>query len=94
MIILTHTIIYGHAAILDWFGLVGRKPVSRWNMVKILLSLEKGSHVNDEKVEFYECVSYRLEPMTSGSFNDLDGEHIESGPIQAQIQPGAIRMFA
>lgn len=73
--------------------MVVRKPCSRYESVAILLALEDGTHVNHPKVEFIACKAYRLEPITPGSFNDLDGEVIESGPIQAHVQPGAIQMF-
>ena len=33
-------------------------------------------------LEIVECVAYRLESLSGGSFNDLDGEVVESGPIQ------------
>lgn len=62
-------------------------------MAKILLGFETGSHVNIPQAEFIACTAYRLEPITNGSFNDLDGEVIESGPIQGQIQPSALRIY-
>jgi sphingosine kinase len=68
-------------------------PCSRLEAANILLALESGEHVTSPKVEFIECVAYRLEPLTVGSFNVLDGEVIESGPIQASIMPSAINFF-
>jgi sphingosine kinase len=55
--------------------------------------METGAHVNSDYVEFFECVAFRLEPETSKSSNNLDGEQIEDGPIQARIMPGAIQFF-
>jgi diacylglycerol kinase family enzyme len=43
--------------------------------------------------EFVQCVAYRLEPLTPGSFNDLDGEVIEPGPIQGEVIPAALNVF-
>jgi hypothetical protein len=43
-------------------------------------------------VEFIKCEAYRLEPITPGSFNDLDGEVIEAGPVQGCVLPGAINV--
>eukprot|EP00526_Cylindrotheca_closterium_P008899 CAMPEP_0113634194 /NCGR_PEP_ID=MMETSP0017_2-20120614/17802_1 /TAXON_ID=2856 /ORGANISM="Cylindrotheca closterium" /LENGTH=520 /DNA_ID=CAMNT_0000544877 /DNA_START=10 /DNA_END=1569 /DNA_ORIENTATION=+ /assembly_acc=CAM_ASM_000147 len=57
--------------------LVVRKNVSRLRMAMILLGLDSGDHVNMPGVEFIRCSAYRLEPITPGSFNDLDGEVIE-----------------
>lgn len=44
-------------------------------------------------VEFIKCSAYRLEPITKGSFNDLDGEVIESGPIQAAISQPSLQAY-
>jgi sphingosine kinase len=62
-------------------------------MARVLIGLENGSHVDVEGVEFIECVAYRLEPISTGSYNDLDGEVIESGPVQAHVLPSAIKAF-
>jgi sphingosine kinase len=67
--------------------------ISRYRMVRILLGLETGSHVDMPGVEFVECVAYRLEHFTAGSFNDIDGEKVEDGPIQAHVLPGAFQVF-
>jgi sphingosine kinase len=73
--------------------LLVRGRVSRISMANILLSLEYGTHINHPKAEFIECAAYRLEPLKSGSFNDLDGELIEGGPVQAHVLPSAIQVF-
>lgn len=67
--------------------------ISRYRMVRILLGLETGSHVNMPGVEFVECVAYRLEHLTAGSFNDIDGEQVEDGPVQAHVLPAAFQVF-
>lgn len=69
------------------------KNTSRLAMAKILIGLETGSHVDVPQAEFIECSAYRLEPITQGSYNDLDGEVIEAGPIQGQVVPGAMKVF-
>jgi sphingosine kinase len=55
--------------------------------------MEHGGHVNMNGVEFIECSAYRLEPITDGSFNDLDGEVVEAGPIQATVSPSSLRAY-
>jgi len=70
-----------------------RGNVSRFRMALIALAMDHGGHINMPGVEFIECCAYRLEPKTPGSFNDLDGEVIESGPIQAAVLPSAIRSY-
>ena len=74
-----------------------RKPISRMELIKILSGFENGEHIKEDKLEIYPCIAYRLEPImspySSQSFNDLDGEIIESGPIQAYVLPSKICVF-
>ena len=56
--------------------------------------MEHGGHVDMNGVDFIECSAYRLEPITKGSFNDLDGEVIESGPIQAAISQLSLQAYS
>jgi len=74
--------------------MVVRAPISRLRMVQIALAMETGRHVHHDRCEMYECVAFRLEPLEDGSHNDLDGEKIEDGPIQAAVQPAAARFFS
>jgi sphingosine kinase len=74
--------------------LVRGSRISRIQMSRILLSLESGKHVYLDGVEFIECVAFRLEPLVAGSFNDLDGEVIESGPVQACVLPQFAQVHA
>jgi diacylglycerol kinase family enzyme len=67
--------------------------VSRFRLLLILLGLETGSHVNMDGVEFIDCTAYRFEPISEGSYNDLDGEVIESGPIQGIVLPSAMKAY-
>merc|ERR1712125_225717 len=69
--------------------LVVRKPCSRFTLLRILQKMETGSHVAFNKAEIYEVVAYRLEPISWGSFNNLDGEVVEAGTIQAKILPSS-----
>ena len=55
--------------------------------------MEHGGHVDMTGVEFIKCSAYRLEPITKGSFNDLNGEVIEDGPIQAVTAPLSLRAY-
>ena len=73
--------------------LIVRNTVSRWRMARILLALESGSHVDMPGVEFIQASAYRLDPLSPGSFNDLDGEVVEGGPIQGAVDPGAWKVF-
>jgi sphingosine kinase len=69
------------------------RNVSRYQLTKIMLGLETGSHYQLPGVEYLTCTAFRLEPATAGSFNDIDGEPVENGPIQAHVVPGSVSFF-
>jgi sphingosine kinase len=71
-----------------------RGNVSRFQLIKCLLHLDTGGHIDQDCVEYIECVAYRLEPTAPGSYNDIDGEKVEDGPIQAHVIRGCMRVFA
>jgi len=73
--------------------MVVRANVSRLRLALILLSMEHGGHVGMYGVEFIKCSAYRLEPVTKGSCNDLDGEVVEAGNIQAAISSPSLRAY-
>jgi sphingosine kinase len=66
------------------------KNVSRLGLAKILIGMDDGSCANMSGVEYISCCAYRLEPKEG--INDLDGEVIESGPIQAKVMPAALKV--
>lgn len=72
-----------------------RKPCSRLALLPILLGMEHGTHFeSSEHAELISCVAYRLDPADSkASYNDLDGEVVESGRIQAYVVPSAMNIF-
>lgn len=59
-----------------------------------MLKLETGRHIECEDAEVVRCVAYRLEQLSNNSHNDLDGELIEPGPIQARVIPSGAQFFA
>ena len=73
--------------------LVVRASCSRAELVKMFLKIETGGHIEHDACEIYECSAFRLEPVSSGSYNDIDGEAVESGTIQGQVIPSALTMF-
>jgi len=74
--------------------MVIREPCSRFQVAKILLGLENGSHTKNAKAEFFPCVAFRMDPVSSGSFNDIDGEVVEFGRIQGRVQPSVLNLFS
>ena len=60
----------------------------------MLLLLGSGGHVGFAELEVVDCVAYQLEPLAKVSYNVLDGELLEDGPVQARIAPNGARFFA
>ena len=69
---------------------------SRCELLSLLLTIDEGKHVDEDKVEFIKAYAYRLEPVVFNSDADgiysLDGEVVEYGPIQASVLPAAARV--
>ncbi|EED95075.1 sphingosine kinase [Thalassiosira pseudonana CCMP1335] len=74
--------------------LIVRASCSRLQLLLMLLKLETGYHIGCKELEVIDCTAYRLEPLTHNSHNDLDGELIEAGPIQAHVLPGGAHFFS
>lgn len=77
--------------------LLVRGNVSRYRLAMILLALESGSHVDMPGAEWIKCTAYRLDPVKGNNiretYNNVDGERVEPGPIQGCVHPRAIRYF-
>lgn len=71
-----------------WHILVLRGArVSRMSVLKTLLGLECGSHLNIPGVELLKCRAFRLTPGSSIGHHSLDGELVPFGPIQVWPAP-------
>uniref|UniRef100_A0A8D8M746 Sphingosine kinase 2 n=2 Tax=Cacopsylla melanoneura TaxID=428564 RepID=A0A8D8M746_9HEMI len=68
--------------------------ISRNNLFHFLLGLASGSHVKVPGVEMVPVQGFRLVPHSTGSYIVVDGEVVEYGPIQAEIFPGFMNVFA
>ncbi|EMG49540.1 LCB5 Sphingoid long chain base kinase 5 [Candida maltosa Xu316] len=66
---------------------------SIWKLTSILLAVEKGDHIEDEKVHHVKVLSYRLIPnIRDGSkhYISIDGEDFPFEPFQVEILPGVL----
>lgn len=68
-----------------FYVLIVRSSVSRLRLLQMLLKLETGGHIDCTGLEVVSCLAYRLEPLSDNTYNDLDGELIEGGTIQASL---------
>jgi sphingosine kinase len=74
--------------------MIVRQPISRWKMARILLAVESGSHTKLPGVEWIICRQFRLTPDRDDvSYNDVDGEEVVRGPVQAIVEPKRLRYF-
>ena len=71
-----------------------RSSCSKLRVLQLLLKLDSGGHFGCEDLEYIDCVAYQFEPLSNVSYNVLDGELLEDGPIQAQMMPGGAQFFA
>ena len=63
-------------------------------MAGMLIEMEKGNHIGYKAAEFYDCSAFRLDPLSNGSFNDVDGEVVEAGQIQSEVLPSILNIFS
>ena len=45
-------------------------------------------------LEVIDCVANQFEPLSDVSYNVLDGELLEDGPVQARLTRGGVQFFA
>jgi len=72
--------------------LVARK-MSRIGLLRLMISIDSGDHINHPQIEVYKASAYRLEPLTDKGLYTLDGEVVEYGPLQAVVRPGAAKVL-
>lgn len=76
--------------------LIIRGNVTRTQMLHFLLGLSSGAHAQNtgNGVELLPVKAFRIEPdMDERGYMTVDGEHIEYGPIQAEVFPGLSRIM-
>ena len=76
--------------------LIIKGNVSRSQMLHFLLGLSSGAHVQNtvDGIDLLPVKAFRIEPdMSEQGYITVDGEHVEYGPIQAEICPGLSRIL-
>lgn len=78
--------------------LIVRAGASRSQLLHFLLGLSTGAHASCQSeqspVELIPVNAFRIEPdMTEKGYITVDGEHVEYGPIQAEIFPNLGRVM-
>ena len=70
------------------------KELSRFGMIRFLLTAASGSYLNREDTLTVKTQAYRLEPLASDGLLVVDGEVIEYGPIQVQLHSHMLRFMS
>ncbi|XP_024128266.1 sphingosine kinase 1 [Oryzias melastigma] len=70
--------------------------ISRPALLRLFLAMEKGTHLECgcPHLVYQKVRALRLEPISAQGMITVDGEMVEYGPIQAQIQPGLARLIS
>jgi len=68
--------------------------LARVDLIDGFLKLDGGKHIHKRSFQSHRCRALRLVPAADDdSRTGLDGEAVPSGAIQAEIFPGALRVF-
>lgn len=71
-----------------------RAPVTRMQMLNMMVQLETGAHIKNSFVEIVAVKAFRLEPDTNEGNLVVDGEKVPYGKIQGKVLPGMARVMA
>ncbi|XP_018336796.1 sphingosine kinase 2 isoform X2 [Agrilus planipennis] len=80
-----------------WLLIVHAKA-TRSQLLHFLLGLSTGAHATSKdasgSIELVPCLAFRIEPdVSEQGYITVDGEHVEYGPIQAEIFAGLSRIL-
>ncbi len=64
-----------------------RGSTSKWNALKLLINTKTGKHMEMEEVSLIKAKAFRIEPEHNAGIMTVDGERVETGPLQAQLHP-------
>ncbi|KAI4471937.1 sphingosine kinase [Holotrichia oblita] len=76
--------------------LIIRGNVTRSQLLHFLLGLSTAAHVQNtgNGIDFIPVRAFRIEPdMDERGYITVDGEHVEYGPIQAEVFPGLAKIM-
>lgn len=70
--------------------------ISRAALLRLFLAMEKGAHLdtNCQHLVHAKVRALRLEPRSPEGIITVDGEVVEYGPLQAEVQRGRARMIS
>lgn len=69
------------------------RKLGKSDLLKILLGLEEGKHLEVNGVSYAKARALILEPLEKKGCIMLDGEHIEVGTIKMEVHRGLVKVF-
>lgn len=67
-------------------------PLSRLAFLRIFPKVFKGTHIEDPRVDLYRAKNIRLEAADVVGYTD--GERFSALPLDVEVKPGALRIYA
>ena len=78
--------------------IIFRGYMTQKNLLKTLIKIEKGKHIGIPGIEIIPVNAVRIEPLendkNSKGMMTVDGELIESGPLQCHIMQNAAKVYS
>ena len=78
--------------------IIFRGYMTRKNLLATLIKMEKGKHIGIPGIEIIPVNAVRIEPLENDKVSKgticVDGELIESGPIQCHIMQNAAKIYS
>jgi YegS/Rv2252/BmrU family lipid kinase len=68
------------------------KQASRFQLLKLLLNVFDGSHVNHPSIEIHQVTRFSIESASESPFN-IDGEIKGASPVHVRVLPKALGLF-
>lgn len=70
-----------------------RRGISKLQLIRAFLQAADGSHISLPNVEYYKVQRFRLDPVNNQGILAVDGEKVDSQPIEVVMRRGLARVF-
>ena len=71
---------------------IERSAVTKTDLVKLMLQVETGKHIDNKAVKYVKARAFSLLPIDVGVL-DVDGEPISALPFSAEVLPSFCQMI-
>ncbi|KAF9437759.1 sphinganine kinase lcb4 [Entomortierella beljakovae] len=74
--------------------LIFPKKIGRIEGLKVMIGVETGEHVYNEKVRYMKVKAFRVSPEAGSGYISIDGEHTPYAPYQVEAHRGLISVLS